>query len=186
MAIFMFDKIVKNKYKHINKNYVNITFEEYQNKCIEKLFLMSRLYFDGISENYIRKLLENIKKIKIIFITINQKFVLNDIISIIFFHKTSSNNKNKYYVLCFGIHKKFRKFGYGKYSLDELVEWIKLSDKNFKQKIILLKSVESSLNFYKTYGFVQTDLISNKLFFKYEPNKELKNNQEKILEFIIN
>ena len=190
MTIFKFDEIVKNKYKiidkNIDKNIINISFEEYKKKYLEKIFLLSSLYFTGISENYIKILLENNKKSKILFLTIGQKFLLDDIISIIIYHKTSSNNKNKYYILCFGIHKKFRKFGYGKYTLDEFIEWIKLSNKSNKQNVILLKSIESSLNFYLTYGFVQTDLISNKLFFKYEPNEELKANQEKILEYIIN
>ena len=66
--------------------------------------------------------MENNKKSKILFLTIGQKFLLDDIISIIIYHNTSSNNKNKYYILCFGIHKKFRKFGYGKYTLDEFIE----------------------------------------------------------------
>jgi len=183
MAIYAFDKIIKNKFKTINNKF--ISYYEYKKKCIEKVYLLSKLYFTGISENYIKTLLSN-NKIKILFVTIGQKFNPNDIVSIIIYHKTISNNIIKYYILCFGIHKKFRKYGYGKFSLDEFVEWIKINDKSNKQKNILLKSVESSLIFYKTYGFVKSDLIQNKLFFKYEPNDELKNNLDKILEFKIN
>ena len=89
--------------------------------------------------------------------------------------------------MCFGIHQRLRKFGYGKYSLDEFIGWIKTKSTKTKkrQTSILLKSIESSLNFYLTYGFVQTDLNSNKLFYKYEPHDELKSNQNKILEFNI-
>ena len=105
--------------------------------------------------------------------------------SIIIFHKTQTKDKIKYYILGFGIHKRLRKYGYGKNSLDEFIIWIKQNNKSDKQKILLLKSIESSVNFYLTFGFVQTNLISNKLFYKYEPNNELKFNQEKILEYVI-
>ena len=181
MTIFNFDEIVLNKYKIANKNNSNLTFEEYKKKCLEQILLISEMYFSGISEKYIKFLLNNNEKI--LFFTIGQKFCLDDIISIIIYHETNSNNKNKYYILCFGIHAKFRKFGYGKYTLDEFIEWIKSSNKSNKQKIILLKSIKSSYDFYLSYGFVQTNLISNKLFCKYEP--ELQNNDINILEYII-
>jgi ribosomal protein S18 acetylase RimI-like enzyme len=187
MVLFEFDKIIKSKYKIKNKNLnnsINLSFEEHNKKCYEKIFEIFPLYFTGISEKYIEYLFLN-NKSKILFITTGDKFILNSIISIIIYYKTSSKNKIKYYVLCFGTHKKFRKFGYGKYSLDEFVNWIKYKNKSNKVKIILLKSVESSLNFYLTYGFIITNLYSNKLFYKYEPLNELKNNLEKILEFTI-
>jgi ribosomal protein S18 acetylase RimI-like enzyme len=180
--IFDFEKIIKNKHKFNNLD----TFEEYRIKSIEKLLIITPNYFTGISENYIKSILSNNNKIKILFITIGQKLITNDIISIIIYHKTQSIDKIKYYILGFGIHKRFRKYGYGKNSLDEFIQWIKKNNKSGKEKIILLKSIESSLNFYITYGFVQTDLMSNKLFYKYEPNNELKLNQEKILVFEIN
>ncbi len=186
MSVFVFDKIVKKRFGKINDKILNLTFNEYKNKWIKKIFLISQLYFSGISENYIKTLLEKNNKIKILFITIGQKFNFNDVVAIIILHKTLSKNKNKYYILCFGIHRRFRKFGYGKFSLDKLIEWIKLIDKSKKEKFILLKSIESSLSFYKTYGFVQSNLTQNKLFFKYEPINELKSNQDKILEFKIN
>lgn len=179
--IFDFEKIIKNKYKCIKL----VSFEEFKKKYIDKLQLITSNYFTGISENYLKYILENNNKLKILFITIGQKFILNDIVSIIIYHKTQTTNKIKYYILCFGIHKRLRKFGYGKNSLDEFIEWINQNNKSNKQKILLLKSIESSLDFYIKYGFVITNLTSNKLFYKYEPNNELKLNQEKILEFVI-
>ncbi len=184
MSIFSFDDILKKKYKLLNKNIFNLTQNEFKDKFLQKILLLSQLYFTGISENYIKRLIEN-NKVKILFITMGQKFNLNEIVSIIFYHKTLSKEINKYYILCFGTHRKFRKFGYGKYSLDKFIEWIKLIDNSNKEKIILLKSLETSLSFYKIYGFIQSDLVQNKLFFKYEPYDELKLNQDKILKFIV-
>lgn len=177
-----FFKILKNKYKY-NKS---ISFEEYKKTCIDKLLLFTQNYFTGISENYIKSIMHNNNKLKILFITIGHQFKINDIVSIIIYHKIQTVDKIKYYILSFGIHKRFRKYGYGKNSLDEFIELIKQNDKSNKQKILLLKSIESSLNFYIRYGFIKTDLASNKLFYKYEPYDELKLNHEKILEFILN
>jgi hypothetical protein len=178
--IFDFEKIIKNKHKYDKLN----SYEEYKKKSIEKIMMITPNYFTGISENYIKLILFN-NKIKILFITIGQKLTTNDIVSIIIYQKTPTVDKIKYYILGFGIHKKLRKYGYGKNSLNEFIQWIKQNNKSCKQKILLLKSVESSLNFYLAYGFIQTNLASNKLFYKYEPKNELKLNQEKILEFEI-
>lgn len=176
--IFDFEKIMKNKYDKLS------SYEKYKKKSIEKLMMITPNYFTGISENYIKLILFS-NKIKILFVTIGQKLITNDIVSIILYQKIQSVDKIKYYIFGFGIHKRLRKYGYGKNSLDEFIQWIKQNNKSHKQKILLLKSIESSLKFYLTYGFVQTDLTSNKLFYKYEPNNELKLNQEKILEFKI-
>ena len=178
--IFDFDKIIKKKYMY-NKLYL---YEEYKKKSIEKIMMMTPNYFTGISEKYIKLILSN-NKIKILFITIGPKLTTNDIVSIIIYQKTETINKLKFYILGFGIHKKLRKYGYGKNSLDEFINWIKHNNKSSKQKILLLKSLESSLKFYIVYGFIKTDLTSNKLFYKYEPKNELKLNQEKILEYKI-
>lgn len=180
--IFDFEKIIKKKYKH-NKL---IHFDEYKKISIEKLLIITPNYFMGISENYIKSILINNTKLKILLITIGQKLITKDIVSIIICHKTQTKNKIKYYILGFGIHKRLRKYGYGKNSLDEFINWIKLNNKSDKQKSLLLKSIESSFDFYVKYGFVQAELKLNKLFYKYEPNNEIKLNKEKILEFLIN
>lgn len=185
MVLFEFDKIVKSKYKnYINKSGSSIDFEEFKKKCLTSISKIFYLYFTGISADYINNILMN-NKVRILMLCVNDKFSFQNIISIIIYHKTSSMDKIKYYLLAYGIHKKFRKYGYGKYSLDEFIDWIKISTNNNKQRIILLKSLESSMSFYLSYGFVLTDLASNKLFYKYEPNDELKSNQEKILEYSI-
>ena len=95
-------------------------------------------------------------------------------------------------MLILGTHKRFRKFGYGKLILDEFVEFVQKSKKNKNTNLdikikILLKSVDSSLNFYLNYGFVISSdtLNTNRLFYKYEPETDLKENKEKILELLI-
>lgn len=69
--------------------------------------------------------------------------------------------------------------------MDKFINWIKISTNGDKQRILLLKSIETSMSFYLSYGFVLTNLASNKLFYKYEPRDELKSNKEKILEYVI-
>lgn len=185
MTLFEFDKIIKSKYKnYINKSGSLMNFEEFKKIGIKQISKIFNLYFSGISLDYIHNILTN-NNIKFIFICLNNKFNLQNIISIIIYHKTISIDKIKYYILSYGIHKEFRKCGYGNYCLDKFTNWIKMSTKSKKQKLLLLKSIESSLKFYLSYGFTQTDLVSNKLFFKYEPIKELKSNQEKILSYLI-
>lgn len=185
MVLFEFNKIIKSKYKnYINKSSSSIDFEEFKKKCLISISKIFYLYFTGISLDYIKNILTN-NKIRILVVCIDKNFCFQNIISIIIYHKTITKNKIKYYLLAYGIHEKFRKYGYGKYSLDEFVDWIKITTNNNKQRILLLKSIESSMNFYLSYGFVLTDLSSNKLFYKYEPNMELKSNQEKILEYVI-
>lgn len=185
MVLFEFDKIIKSKYiKYINKTSSPIDFEEYKKKSTISISKIFNLYFTGISKDYIQSILTN-NKIKLLLVCVSESFSFQNIVSIIIFHKTISKNKIKYYILAYGIHKKFRKYGYGKYSLDEFIDWIKISTNNNKQNILLLKSLESSMSFYLSYGFVLTDLASNKLFYKYEPIDELKSNKEKILEYIL-
>lgn len=185
MVLYEFNKIIKSKYKkYINKTSSPTDFEEFKKKCLISISKIFYLYFTGISEDYIDNILTN-DKVRISLICVNEKFSFQNIISIIIYHKTSSGNKIKYYVLAYGIHKKFRKYGYGKYSLDEFINWIKISTNGDKQKILLLKSIETSMSFYLSYGFILSDLASNKLFYKYEPRDELKSNKEKILEYKI-
>lgn len=187
MVLFEFNKIIKFKYKKYIENTQNqfLFFDEFKKICWQQISKIFDLYFTGLSKAYIDNIISN-NKTKIIFFCIGDNFNVKDIISIIIYHKIISHDKIKYYILAYGIHNKFRKYGYGKYSLDEFVQWIKINNNcNNKQKIILLKSIKSSMSFYIDYGFTQTDLVSNKLFFKYESKNELKNNLEKILKYFI-
>ena len=122
------------------------------------------------------------------FSCIDSFFSLGNITSIIIYRTTKSNLINKYYILLLGTHKKFRKYGYGQTILNEFIDNIKKNTVG-KNKInkLLLKSGDSSVNFYLNYGFVKStsSLQTNKLFFKYETRQELIKNKEKIFELNI-
>lgn len=191
MVLFEFDKLIKKKYinyckKNKEENVLSISFDQYKKNGIIQLTKIFKFYFGGISENYIIGTLLNVNKVRILLSCIDSVFSLKNITSILIYHQIKSHDANKYYVLLLGTHERFRKFGYGKVILDEFAELIKFS-KSHKNKLskILLKSLKSSLKFYLDYGFVLSSLQSNRLFYKYENNTELKNNQEKILEFVI-
>ena len=188
MVLFEFDKIIKYKYdKYIEKNNnVNqISFNEFNSKGIKKFSELFPFYFSGINQNYTQNILDS-DKTHIIISCIDNKFDIKNITSILIYHKTTSSDTIKYYILLLGTHERFRKYGYGKVILDEFIEFIKISNRTNKKIKILLKSLESSLNFYLSNGFIESELKPNRLFYKYETAKELKLNEEKILELNIN
>jgi hypothetical protein len=188
MVLFEFDKIIKDKYDIHNLNNVTqqISFDEFKSNGLKQFSKIFPFYFSGINEKYIGNILYS-DKTHILVSCIDNKFNIKNITSILIFHKTNSSKLIKYYILLLGTHERFRKYGYGKVILDEFIEFVKKFNKSEKKIKILLKSLESSMRFYLSNGFVQTqsELKSNKLFFKYETQSELKLNQEKILELDI-
>lgn len=187
MVLFEFDKIIKDKYDRYNEKNNNtnpISFDEFKLKGLQKFSELFPFYFSGINQNYIQQILTS-DKTHIIVSCIGDKFDIKNITSILVYHKTTSSNIVKYYTLLLGTHERFRKYGYGKVILDEFIEFVKKSNKSNKKIKILLKSLKSSLNFYLGNGFVESELKSNRLFYKYETVQELKLNKEKILELNI-
>jgi len=191
MVLFEFEKIIKDKYLHYSnlnpEKILNIDPIQFRQKGIEQISKIFPFYFTGINQNYLDNILADNKN-QIIFSCIDCKFSLSNITSILIHHKTKSTDIIKYYILLLGTHERFRKFGYGKIILDEFIHWIKISKISKKLEIkkkILLKSLESSMGFYLSIGFVQAELKSNKLFYKYETDNELKSNPEKILELVL-
>jgi hypothetical protein len=191
MVLFEFDNIIKDKYykyveKNNNDNNEILNFDEFKYNGYIQFSKIFPFYFSGVSKNYIENVLYS-DKTHIIVSCIGDKFDIKNITSILIFHKTKSSNLTKYYVLLLGTHERFRKYGYGKVILDEFIEFVKKSNKSEKKIKILLKSLETSIQFYLSNGFVQTqsELKSNRLFYKYETTDELKLNQEKILELDI-
>lgn len=184
MVLFEFDKIIKDKYnKYLNKQ--NISFDEYKSKGLEQFSKLFPFYFAGINQNYTQNILIS-DKTHIIVSCIGDKFDIKNITSILIYHKTILSDTIKYYILLLGTHERFRKYGFGKVILDEFVEFVKISNKSNKKIKILLKSLQKSLNFYLGNGFIESELKPNRLFYKYETAKELKLNEEKILELNIN
>lgn len=191
MVLFEFDKIIKDKYnKYIkknnndNNNINQISFDEFKSKGLEKFSELFPFYFSGINQNYTKNII-NSDKTHFMISCIGNKFDIKNISSILVYHKTTSSNTIKYYILLFGTHERFRKYGYGKVILDEFIEFVKISNSSNKKIKILLKSLEKSLYFYLSNGFVESELKSNRLFYKYENAQELKLNEEKILELDI-
>ena len=179
MVLIFFDIMLKDKYKKLGKN--KIKWCEFKKIAKIQIFKIFPNYFGNISNEYIHSLLLD-KNNHIIFNSIDSQFSISNITSILIYHKTKSKYFNKYYILLLGTHYKCRHVGYGKLFLDEFITWIKQSN-NINNKIIL-KSTNSSINFYISYGFTKTNISYCKLLYKYEPLTEFKNNTN-ILEFFI-
>jgi hypothetical protein len=160
-----------------------IEFEEYRQIGLTKIKKIFENFFTNLNMEYIENLLKY-KKTKLLFSCSDINFNVKNIKSILIYYNTKSNNCNKYYILALGTHYKYRGYGYGKILLDEFIDLIS-NTKSKCNKKILLKSVESSLNFYYTFGFIESTLQTNKLFFKFEPSSELKANADKLLEYNI-
>lgn len=189
--LYELEKILKKKYLYYKKNnrkkIGSIEINNFYKIGIEKISVIFPFYFTGINQNYINQIVENSNN-KILLSCLSDKFDIKNISSILIYHKIKLKEKIKYYILLLGTNERFRQFGYGKVILDEFIEWIKLKNNTMNKEIkIILKSVETSINFYLGYGFVQSisELKSNKLFYKYENTDELKTNQDKILEYYI-
>lgn len=190
MVLFFFDSIIKIKYKKFLSNNLdknkNITLSEFKKSATKQILKIFPLYFLNINEKYIENILLD-QNNYIVFYCMDVNFLLSNITSILIYHKIKIKELIKYYILLLGTHYKFRNVGYGKLILDEFIIWIKLSNtKNNKTKLIL-KSVKSSMDFYLSYGFVQSNISnsnSNRLFYKYEP--KLVKNYKYILELIFN
>lgn len=116
-------------------------------------------YCDNINEKYIDNLI-NDKKNKILINGIDDN--LNNITSFIIFRKIILKKEVNYIILLMGVHKEYRRYGYGKILLDEFIEYIKNSKTN-KPKNIILHSLESSEEFFLNYGFLK---IKNSRFIK--------------------
>ena len=187
MVLFEFDKIIKDKYDNyiqIHHNKERISFDEFKSKGLKQFSNLFPFYFSGINQCYTDNIL-NSNKTHILISCMGNNFDIKNITSILIYHKTITSDYIKYYILLLGTHERFRKYGYGKIIMDEFIEFVKKLNIYEKKIKILLKSLESSMRFYSSNGFIKSELKSNRLFFKYETTNELKLNQEKILELNI-
>jgi hypothetical protein len=149
-----FSNIVKKKYPNDYLYYFDL------GKNIVCKLLQSD-YLDNINENYIENVL-NSNNIKIIFYSNNNKFSMKNNIGIAVYYIIKNNKETKFYLLLFGINKIYRGFGYGSNFLHTFIDYCKSF--NYKSnKSIILHSLISSYNFYKSLGFI--DIIDKK--YKY-------------------
>lgn len=130
--------------------------------------LLKSDYLDNINENFIDNIFSN-NKIKIIFYSNDNKFSMKNNIGIAVYHIIKNINEIKFYLLLFGINKKYRKLGYGTEFMNQFIDYCKLI--NFQRcKRIILHSLISSQKFYNSLGF--TEIIDDKhkyrKLFQYE------------------
>jgi GNAT superfamily N-acetyltransferase len=156
--IFSYNDIVKKIAKNKKINYKELYFyglSKLKPKIIE--------FADTINDTFIDIIL-NHEDIYILLYCNDIKFKISNCCGFILYTKTN----DKIYLLLLCISKKYRKFGYGKIFLEEFIEFIKKT--HSKNKKIILHPIEKSIEFYKTFGFVQTNCEPNKFrkLFKYE------------------
>jgi ribosomal protein S18 acetylase RimI-like enzyme len=163
--IFSYSELVKNKAKKYNLNYDKL----YKNG-LNTIKLLVKEYADTINETFIDQIL-NHDDIYFILYSNNVQFLIKNCIGVIIYTKTN----DKIYLLLICIDKKYRKYGYGKLFLNEFIEYIKL--KHTKNKKMILHSIDKSIEFYKTFGFLEVENSPRKYrkLFKYEKYNKYAN-----------
>jgi ribosomal protein S18 acetylase RimI-like enzyme len=159
--IIEYSNIVKRKYP---KDYLQY-FNSGKNIICE---LLKSDYLDNVNENFIDNIFSS-DKIKIIFYSNDNKFSMKNNIGIAVYYVIKNTNEIKFYLLLFGINKKYRNLGYGTNFLNQLIEHYKLFNSTYYKRIIL-HSLQSSYNFYNSFGF--TEIVDDKYkyrkLFQYE------------------
>lgn len=157
------------------------SIEKFGENCFN---LITRYSGRHINFEYIFNVLDNTNNI-IAFYCMDNEFSIDNCPSILVYRKSIYRDEIIYYILLACTHKKFRNQGYASKLLDGMVERIKKENKQNKTIKIILSSVEESVIFYETYGFVWTrksivdyDILMD--FEKYDEDKEYF-----IMEYII-
>lgn len=155
--------IVKKKYPDNYLHYFNIG----KNMIFDILKID---YVNNINENFIDNIL-NSNNIKIMFYSNNNKFSIKNNIGILVYYIMQNKMDIKFYLLLFGINKKYRNFGYGTNFLSLFIEYCKsFNNTSNKNKSIILHSLDSSYKFYKSFGFIDVNKNKHKYrkLFQYE------------------
>jgi GNAT superfamily N-acetyltransferase len=166
--IIDFLDIIKKKY---SKNY-NYYFD-IGKKLISNI--LKEDYLENVNDNFIDNII-NSNNIKIIFYSHNQNFSIKNNIGILIYYITQNNKEIKFYLLIFSINKKYRGCGYGSDFMNYYINYCKKYKNQYnKSKCIILHSLYSSYNFYKSLGFI--DITNNKYKYKkiYQYEKYNKN-----------
>jgi ribosomal protein S18 acetylase RimI-like enzyme len=120
-------------------------------------------YTENINEKYIENI-KNDKKNRIIIHCIDTHYIdnnslntnsinkLSNITSFLIYRKVTLSTTINIYILLIGVHLELRKIGYGKILLDEFIESLKKM-KTKKNINIILRSLDTSENFFINYGF---------------------------------
>ena len=132
-----FSEIVKQKYPN--------NYDYYFNKGKNMISNILKLdYFDNINNMFIDNVL-NSTNIKIIFYSHNNNFLIKNNIGISIYYIVKNNKETKFYLLLFGINKKYRGIGYGSEFLNIFINYCKSINCKLNKSIIL-HSIISSYN----------------------------------------
>lgn len=159
------------------------TYNYYYMSGLECIIPMIKQFAETVNGNFIDNLFHKLQdpsvsieklvargEIEIIIYSSDTQFKLSNAKGFIVYTKTthSVTKEEKIYLLLLCVNKTYRKYGYGKVFMDEFIQFIKNS--NNKSKRVILHSLDTSLQFYKSFGFTEIpDKVTNyKKLFKFE------------------
>ncbi len=156
--IFSYNDIIIKKIKNSK-----ITYDVLFNYGITTIKSIVKNFADTINDTFIDQLFQH-NDINFIFYTTDNIFSIKKTIGIIIYTKTN----DKIYLLLICIDKKYRNFGYGKVFLEEFIQYVKNTYK--KNKKIILHTIDKTISFYESIGFIQINCkpYKYKKIFKYE------------------
>lgn len=184
--IIQYSQFVKTKLSKwfgSEKSYSSETYNHYYLVGLSLIIPLIKQFAETVNENFIDNLFHKIQdpavsieklvtrgEIEIIIYSSDSQFKLSNAKGFIVYTKTthSVTKEEKIYLLLLCVNKTYRKYGYGKVFMDEFIQFIKNS--NSKSKRVILHSLDTSLQFYKSFGFTEVpDKVTNyKKLFKYE------------------
>lgn len=135
--------------------------------------IIQRYLQRDIQSKYISNLFTDPKN-KWVFYCMDFEFSIDNCPSVLVYHKYIDKKKKelKYYILLICTKHQFKKQGYASKLLDGFIERVKQENINsqFSQTKIILSSIEESVLFYESYGFIWTidTLLDHKILLKYE------------------
>lgn len=184
--IIQYSQFVKTKLSKwfgLEKSYSVETYNHYYLVGLSYIIPLIKQFAETVNENFIENLFHKIQdpavsieklvsrgEIEIIIYSSDTQFKLTNAKGFIVYTKTthSVTKEEKIYLLLLCVNKSYRKYGYGKVFMEEFIQLVKNS--NSKSKRVILHSLDTSLQFYKSFGFTEVpDKVTNyKKLFKYE------------------
>jgi hypothetical protein len=159
----------------VKKKYPN-NFDEYYNIAKKVISNLAKISFlDNMNELFIDHVFDKNDN-KIMCYSNHDKFIIKNLLGIIVYAITQTNECINFYLLLCGIKKGYRKFGYGKELINKFIEFCKdYKNNNSKKKKIILHSLDSSYHFYISIGFIDSEnKYLYKKIFQYEKyNKDM-------------
>lgn len=179
-----FDEIIENDVNELDikddkENYI----EFYKSYLISKL----PVYLETVSDEYTEEIILSTEN-KILFFSNDDVFRDTNIISIIVYKKYICSEKDIHYnILLLGTNNKIRKCGYGSYIIKCFFDKIKKENPPNTRISVVLESVESSYNFYKSLGFNPIKKLSKYSHFLTDEyvNSQKKYKKKMLMEYLL-